>query len=326
MKNKKKLLVITLTWNDYSNTNKCIQSFKKHSKKYDIHYLLIDNNSTDGSYEKIINKYKFLKIENKKFSKISYRYLTLKNNNNMGCGAGHNPGYQFGIKNNFQYIARIDNDMTFGKNFFNENIEILDKNISINAISPKILYTNNKNKIWWMGCVIGQSLKFQTHMRNYPYGLIDSCEFNGLINTDAIAGCASIIRVSRLKKIGLSDVDFFYGPEDVEFSRRIFNKKGSLIVNLDSKIYHKVSQSFKENLQNRRMYFEYKYRLLLIKKIGTQFDKLIGYTISLVKFIIYIFLFSSKRHRQKIIPVGKAIIDFFLFNRLGNYDRKNNNK
>ena len=67
-----------------------------------------------------------------------------------------------------------------------------------------------------------------------------------------------------------------------------FDNAKNILVNLDSKIYHKVSQSFKENLQNRRMYFEYKYRLLLIKKIGTQFDKLIGYTISLVKFIIYI--------------------------------------
>jgi len=325
MNTKKKLLVIVLTWNDYNNTNKCIQSCKKHSKKYDIYYLLVDNNSTDGSYKKIISKFKFFKIRNKKFLRLPHKFLTFKNNNNMGCGAGHNPGYKFGIKNNFQYIARVDNDMTFGKKFFDENIEVLDKNIFINAISPKILYANNKDKIWWMGCTIGQSLKFQTHMRNYPYGFKDSFKLKGLINTDAIAGCASIIRTSRLKKIGLSDVDFFYGPEDVEFSRRIYNKIGSLIVNLDSKIYHKVSQSFNENLQNRRIYFEYKYRLLLIKKIGTKLDALIGYTVSLVKFIIYIMLFFIKRHRKKVIPVGKAIIDFFIFNRLGNYDRKNNN-
>jgi GT2 family glycosyltransferase len=63
----------------------------------------------------------------------------------------------------------------------------------------------------------------------------------------------------------LSDPDFFYGPEDIEFSRRIYDKKGSLKVDLDTKIFHAVTQSFK-NLSKRRMYFEYKYRLLINKK------------------------------------------------------------
>ena len=52
------------------------------------------------------------------------------------------------------------------------------------------------------------------------------------------------MRSSRIKQVGLSDPDFFYGPEDVEFSRRIFKKEGSLIVDRNLKIYHAVTQSF----------------------------------------------------------------------------------
>jgi len=321
---KKKLLVVVLMWNNYKNTEKCILSCLKHSKKYDIYYLLIDNNSSDGSYKKLISKYNFLEIKNKKFFKIPHKKLSIRNYKNLGCGMGHNPGYQFGIKNNFKYIARIDNDMSFKKKFFDENIEILDKNPNINAISPKILYQNKKNVIWWRGTTIGNNLKFQTYMRDYPYNLKDSYKFSGIIETDAIAGCASIMRVSRIKKIGLSDEDFFYGPEDVEFSRRMYDKKGSLMVNLNSKIYHKIAESFKNKLMNKRLYFHTKYNLLLLKKIGTQSDKLFGYTISIIKLIIYIFLFYSKKQRNKIIPVSRAYIDFFIFNRLGKYDRDNN--
>jgi GT2 family glycosyltransferase len=323
---KKKLLVVVLMWNDYKNTEKCIKCCLKHSKKYDIYYLLIDNNSSDGSYKKLINKYNFLEIKNKKFIKLPQKKISIKNNINLGCGAGHNPGYQFGIKNDFEYIARIDNDMLFRNKFFNENIELLDKNRNINAISPKILYQNKKKIIWWKGTKIGKNLKFQSYMRDYPYNLKDSYKFTGTVETDAIAGCASIMRVSRIKKIGLSDKEFFYGPEDIEFSRRIYEKKGSLMVNLYSKIYHKIAESFKNKLMDRRLYFHTKYNLLLLKKIGTKSDKLFGYTISIIKLMIYIFLLFSKKQRNKIIPVIKAYRDFFIFNRFAKYDLKNNNK
>ena len=103
------------------------------------------------------------------------------------------------------------------------------------------------------------------------------------------------MRASRLKKVGLSDKDFFYGPEDVEFSRRIYTNPGSLIVDRNIKIYHAVTQSF-VNLSRRRIYFEYKYRLVLIKKIGTiGQDKLFGYTISLIKFLLYCCLIYGKK-------------------------------
>ena len=46
-------------------------------------------------------------------------------------------------------------------------------------------------------------------MRDYPHGLKDKKIYNGIVETDAIAGCASVMRSSRLRKVGLSDQDFF---------------------------------------------------------------------------------------------------------------------
>ena len=129
------------------------------------------------------------------------------------------------------------------------------------------------------------------------------------------------MRSSRLKKVGLSDPEFFYGPEDVELSRRIFKNSGSLIVDRDVKIYHSVTQSF-INYSKRKTYYEYKYRLLLIKKIGSFYDKIFGYSISIIKFILYCILFFIKKHNFKIIPVFYAILHFFS-NKLGSFDRDN---
>jgi len=139
-----------------------------------------------------------------------------------------------------------------------------------------------------------------------------------LKNTEALAGCASIMRTSILLKSGLSDPDFFYGPEDIELSRRMIKRPGNLIVDLNNKIYHSITQSF-INLDNRRLYYEYKYRLVLIKKIGSMTDKIFGYTMYLIKLFAMCLLFI--KYKKKILPVYLAFFHF-LSNKYGDYDRK----
>ena len=267
---KNTLAIVVLTWNDFFNTTKCIKSiYPQLDDKTKL--ILVDNNSEEKIYNKTINwinknyKNNYLHLKkNSKFLKFKKKIIILRNNKNLGCGFGHNSGYEFAIKNNFEFIARVDNDMIVPKKFFIKILKNFNNKI-IQGVSPKILYNHNRKLIWWMGTKIGNSLKFQTHMRDYPYSLRDNKKYSGVINTDAIAGCASVMRSARLKKIGFSDRDFFYGPEDVELSRRMFTVEGSLIVDRDLKILHSVTQSF-INLNKRRIYFEYKYRLVLIKK------------------------------------------------------------
>ena len=328
---KKTLAIVILTWNDYKNTIICLKSIINQLD--DDHKLfLIDNNSSDAIFKKTYDW--LLKNHKKRFNKpiiqsnykinnLTFRrksIFILKNKKNLGCGLGHNPGYKLAISNNFEFVARIDNDMLVPKKFFFNILKNFDNKI-VQGVSPKILYKHNRKLIWWMGTKIGNSLKFQTHMRDYPYGLKDNKKHYGIRRTDAIAGCASVMRCSRLKKVGLSDGDFFYGPEDVEFSRRIFTVDGSLIVDKNVKVYHAVTQSF-SYLTKRRVYFEYKYRLVLIKKIGTLFDKIFGYSVSIIKFILYGVLIFNKNHRYKLHPVFLALIHFYQ-NKLGDFDRNN---
>ena len=326
---KKSLAIVVLTWNDHENTKKCIKSiYPQLNAKTKL--ILVDNNSENKVYNQTLNwikknyNKKFLKLNNTKNIKNIFsnkkNIFILKNKKNLGCGFGHNTGYRFALNNNFEFISRIDNDMKVSNNFFKKLLKNFE-NKNVLGVSPKIMYSKSPNYIWWMGAKIGNSLKFQKHMRDYPYYLKDTKKLKGKINTDAIAGCASIMRASRLRVIGLSDPEFFYGPEDVEFSRRIFNKDGSLIVDRNVKIYHAITQSFK-NLSKRKIYYEYKYRLLLIKKIGTYYDKFFGYLISIIKFCLYCALFFISKHKVKIIPVFFAIKHFFE-GKLGSFDRKN---
>lgn len=325
---KKSLAIVVLTWNDFKNTIKCIKSIYPQLNNNNK-LILVDNNSDDEIFNSTLQwiknkypkKYFYLKVVKKYQNSLRKKKIfIIRNKKNLGCGTGHNIGYKFAIKNNFEFISRIDNDMIVTNGFFKKLLKHFE-NTNINGVSPKIMYTKKPKKIWWMGTTIGNSLKFQTQMRTYPYNLEDSKLIKGIVNTDAVAGCASIMRSSRLKKVGLSDSEFFYGPEDVELSRRLFKNSGSLIVDRDVKIYHSVTQSF-INYSKRKTYYEYKYRLLLIKKIGNFYDKFFGYSISIIKFILYCTLFFIKKHNYKIVPVYFAILHFFS-NKLGSFDRDN---
>ncbi len=238
---------------------------------------------------------------------------------------GHNFGYKFCLENNFTYIARIDNDMMVPKQVMFNLVNRLKKNKSINALSPKIMFFKKPNMVWFRGAEIGNNLKFQRNCASYsPKGHEDKKYFKGLINTDAVAGCASVMRAKRLKQTTLSDPDFFYGEEDTELSIRLKDNAESLKVDLDQKIFHDVSSTVRKNWA-KNIYYNYKYRLVLIKKIGSFYDKFFGYSISVVKLLFSFVLIFKTSHSSKILQRFYAI-KHFMQKKYGTYDRVNYKK
>ena len=223
------------------------------------------------------------------------------------------------LKNNFEYIARIDNDMFVPKNLMFHLVQRLKKNELIAAISPKVMFADDPKTIWFGGTKIGYNLKLQRECSNHICKKKDSTKFRGLIKTDAVVGCASMMRSQFLKKAGLSDPDFFYGEEDIELSHRFKNIGGRLAVDLNQKIYHSVSYTVNHNWA-KTIYYNYKYRLLLIKKIGSVSDKFFGYSIFMIKLILMIFLSFRKKYSSKVIQIFYAGLHF-VQKKYGLFDR-----
>ena len=120
-----------------------------------------------------------------------------------------------------------------------------------------------------------------------------------------------------------SDPDFFYGEEDIELSYRLAESKESLWVDLDEKVYHHVSGTVGKNWA-KNVYYNYKYRLVLIKKIGNIFDKIFGYSFAILKLFFSIFIIFNEHHSSRFY---KGIMPFAIFfKKYGTYDRENYSK
>ena len=329
----KELAIVVLFWNNSDKTIKCLESLYKQ-KKQRLSIVLVDNNSEKHFTQNIFNwlkKNKIKKIETKNKNikkdlfKIKKICFYIKNRINYGCGLGHNFGYKFCLKNGFKYIARIDNDMIVPNLTIFNLVNRMKKNNLINALSPKIMFVNRPGMIWYSGTKIGNNLKMQRACSiNSPKGYKDNKSYKGLINTDAIAGCASIMRASKLRSSGLSDPEFFYGEEDTELSFRLVDSPESLKIDLDQKIYHHVSATVGENW-GKNIYYNYKYRLLLVQKIGTFSDKFFGYSLSFLKLFASCVLIFKKSNSSKILQRYYALKHFFQ-NNYGDYDRINYHK
>ena len=211
--------------------------------------------------------------------------------------------------------------MVVPKDLMYQLVKRLKNNKNIAGLSPKVMFANNPKIIWFGGTKIGNNLKLQRECSNHICKKKDTKLFKGLIETDAIVGCASIMSSKFLKKAGLSDPDFFYGEEDIELSHRLRKSGGKLLIDLDQKIYHSVSYTVGMNWA-KTIYYNYKYRLLLIKKIGSITDKFFGYSIFFAKFLIMLLFSFRRKYSSKIIQVFYAGLHF-LQKKYGHYDRKN---
>ena len=321
--------IVTLNWNDWKNTIDCLESIYQNEGNFDV--FLIDNGSDLKNILYISSWYKgqlisdrnFIKPKFKNFGELIYmdfkdnifnkkknmRNLYLfRNKKNLGLTAGLNQAYAFLIRNNYKYILRIDNDFVITRDYFNR----ISNTIKLNGIasaSPKIMHAYIKKNVWFKGFKMTWSfLKFQRTMNLKKKRYFDNQYLNKIVSTDAICGCCSIYKANILKKSGLGDEDFFYGPEDIELSHRL-KKYGRLVCDQKIKTFHKIARSAHIAEKFERT-FESTYGfLILIKKIGTFSDKLFGYAFFILRGFLY---FLIEKNDEKKNGYKKALIRFFL--------------
>ena len=99
MSSKKKILVFTATFNEIKNISKLINKIKKLTPQ--VHILVVDDNSPDGTGEEI----KKLKKEIKNLYLISRK-------KKEGLDSAHKLGYNFAVKKKYDYLITMDADLS----------------------------------------------------------------------------------------------------------------------------------------------------------------------------------------------------------------------
>jgi GT2 family glycosyltransferase len=264
-----KVSVIIPNYNGMKFVNDCMVSLQKQNyKAFDI--IIIDNYSTDGSYEYLVDNYPEAIIK--------------RMDKNYGFSIAVNEGIKM---SETEYVLLLNNDTEVDPNFVGELVKAIEKDDKIFAVSSKMIsYWDRKvmddagdlyNLFGWaFQKGVGRSIN----------------EYNKKSNVFTACAGAAIYRKKVFEKIGYFDEKHFAYLEDIDISYRA-NLAGYTLFYEPSAVCHHVGSgtsgskynSFKVHLSARNsIYLLYKnmpFWMLLLNALPL----VLGY---LVKFLFFL--------------------------------------
>lgn len=243
--------IVILNYNSYKLTIECVESILK--SKIETKIVIVDNNSTDKSYEILNNKIKYYEDVEILLSK-----------ENGGYSKGNNYGIKF-LENKVNYILILNPDVTiFDKKSVDKCMEVLKKDQNIGCVSPIGLINNQLiiENISWKLPKIKEEILAISSLYNKFYSPLTYDKF--LIKrlgdilyseVDVLPGSFLMFETKILQEINNFDENVFLYCEEKIISQKLkkINKRKALILN--EFYYHNHSHK-KQDLKNKKFHLK----------------------------------------------------------------------
>lgn len=230
-----KISIIIVNWNTKIFTAKCLKSIYKNSTLIS-EIIIVDNGSTDDSVPYL--KKHFLKIR------------LIQNKKNYGYAKANNQGVKI-AKN--ELILILNPDTQIQKNTIEKLVSYYNNNQNVGAVVPLLLNTNRSvqyfyhRKLPTVKFLVASLIYNYTPYKNFPLSkelFLLNQDFKKVTQIEQAAGVCILTSKSTIKKVGgLFDNNLPIFLNDVDFSKRLKNKKLNIFLIPESKIIHEKSSS-----------------------------------------------------------------------------------
>jgi len=217
-----KVSIVLVTFNQINYTLECIQSVKDYTK-VDYEIIVVDNNSSDNTVEKL-SKYPDIKL--------------IQNKENLGFPNAVNIGIRAAAG---KHILILNNDTVVTKGWLDRLIDVADSNEKIGIVGPISNIVS--------GVQIDKNAKYNSIEEMQKYAEKVSKENKGQVEQfPRVAFLCTLIKREVIDKIGGLDERFSPGNfEDDDFCLRAQLAGFKTVIAKDVFIHHYGSKSFKAN-------------------------------------------------------------------------------
>ena len=215
---------IVLNYQGADVLSDCLQSLRRQDYP-ELHILVIDNASTDGSDEIAAN---MDGIE------------LIRNESNMYFAGGNNIGIRHAFNSGANYVVLINNDTTSDPMLISEMVKILQADNHAGIAGPKIYYHERPVMIWSAGGMVDFTKGWVRHrgIRQEDRG-----KFDAVAEVAYVTGCCLMFKRDVYQAIGGLDESFPMYFEDTDFCTRA-RKAGFKVLYVPAgKMWHKISAS-----------------------------------------------------------------------------------
>ncbi len=250
---REKIACIVLNYNDYSTTSILINKIKSY-KALD-HIIIVDNCSTDNSFEKL-----------KSFQ--DEKIIVMSSGKNGGYGFGNNFGLKYAINElKCKYCIIANPDVIFEEDIISRLVMFLENNNDFAVVAP--FQVGTKKQAWKKVGVFKDQL-FNSLLLNKifnPRYYPDSYFNNAICEVYAVKGCFLVFRAEAIQKIGFYDEDFFLFEEEkvIAYKLEQCNYKSAVLTDVNyvhnhsvsiKKTFNKFGQSKKLVLKSNELYLK----------------------------------------------------------------------
>jgi len=267
--------IVVLNYNTYEETSTCLSSVFKYPPKASFKLLLVDNASTDGSFEKLKTKFKNIQV--------------IENDKNYGFAKGNNDGIQRVYKNS-RYVLLLNSDTIVRAGAIDRLFNYAIKAHS-DITSCKLVYKNGKFQanggklpyffpvfVWISGIddVLAKFVRLPSYQAKTQ---------KELGQAQWVSGSVMLVASRVFSKIGFFDEKIFMYGEDVDFCLRASRAGFKTGWTNDSEIVHLGGASSKISPQYTQWLGEFRGLLYLYKKHFGLVQSV------LLKLLMYLFIF-----------------------------------
>ena len=234
--------------NNFKILESCIDSLKKSTyKNYEI--IIVDNNSTDGSIEKIKNKYIDIAIKRMK--------------NNIGYAGACNVGAEIA---GGEFLLFLNNDTIHEIDFISHLLNKIGTNKKIAAVQPKIKNYDNKEYFDYAGASGGfiDYLVFPfTRGRIFNTIEQDNGQYNQSMKVFWTSGTCFITRKDLFNKLNGFDEKLFAHMEEIDYCWKCYLAGYECWVEPKAVVYHHGGKTLSYN-SPKKTYYNHRNSLILL--------------------------------------------------------------
>ena len=271
--------MVILNYNDYKTTRIMLDNIKDY-KSID-HIVVVDNNSTDSSYE-LLKEYESSKIE------------IIKTDDNKGYSYGNNAGCKYLIdKYNVDYIIISNPDIEVDNNVIKTLKDTLDKDDSIKVLAPLIDELGFVKRGWMLPTYYNEVITILNTKQRFhkKYGLYDDDHYNEkLSKVDVVSGCFFVIRSDVLKEIGFFDEGTFLYYEENILGHKLKELNYDTYVMNTISVTHNLSVSVDRSIKRINKF------KILVKSLfhyEKEYNHISGFKMFILKICYYFALFIA---------------------------------
>lgn len=290
--------IIIVNYNSYNNTIKCVQSVIENCHKIEKKIYVIDNGSTNNSFEILHNEYS-------KANDIS----VIQCERNGGYSYGLNVGMKNAIAEGCNYFLLCNNDLMFPENSIKRLLDINIKLPEIGVIGGLIVGVNGEMqksyKIRMSYCSHLKEKKpfcyFVRRKHKKELDLSKKCIFDGMVS-----GACFLLSKNTIDKIGLLDENIFLFYEEDALSYKLYSSNLKAYIDPSIKIIHFGSTTIGTN--GATYYFNrYKSSLYVLSK----YMHVRGIKLYIVFLVDYLSLFIKSLKDHQYYKSVKELSKFY---------------